>query len=87
MNFNVDLGQLFTNLMGFLSKLNDLKFCHIISFFHKYKDHISLSALFISLFTTYKLLKFRNKNIDNVRNLSPGRIYTLEGKVIIYNNI
>jgi hypothetical protein len=83
MSFSIDLGKLFSNLKNLLLKLNEVKYSHIISFLINYKDEISVSALLISLFTTYKLLKFGNKNIDKVANLSPGRIYTLEGKVRI----
>jgi hypothetical protein len=82
MNFNFEIK--FDQIISKLTEIIDtIGANQLLSIIKDHKNILGLSFLLISLFTTNRILsKEKNKRKhDQVKDLTPGRIYVLEGKV------
>jgi hypothetical protein len=79
-NFEIKLDEIFGKVLKILNKLRTSE---LLALLKENKDIIGLSFLVISLFSTNKMLtKEKNKRkFDQVKDLTPGKIHVLEGKV------
>ncbi len=79
-NFEIKFDEIFKKVLEIFNKINTSE---LLKVFQDNRDIVGLSLLLISLFSTKKFLTKENKKrkLDQVKDLTPGKIHVLEGKV------